>query len=959
MNCPACDSANRPGAQRCKRCAAPMPPSCRGCGSKVQPGVDLCPSCRTERVPAALGADELFGVPVEAEPTAIMSAPYEMRPRFVGRQGALDRMMKAFDDARDLRELAFVAVIGPPGSGKTRIIKELSRHVKQRTPQARFLMGPAGGTVPVPYGAFSRLLATRFGIGTADAPELARDKITAGVGDVLPAARVVEVAHLIAHLMRVGYPESPIIEPLAESPQQLEARTFIAVKRFLAADAEKAPLVLCLDELERAGAETVNLLHYLAAGLMSSPVMLLAVARPILYDVHPTFGDGEAPLERIDLGPLDDHEAESLVRELLKPVADAPAALVEHAKKLGGMPRTLFEFVRLLLEAEVIVRGLPPIDRGADAGLAPRWTVDTDRLARLRLPEHHEEILTQRLRQMAPAERDLLEKAAVCGERFWLDAVVALVRVAALDGADPDGPTLGEIAAAGDRTRLAVAQTLSRLVEREWLVESSDSQIIGEREYVFAYPPLWDVVYEGIDEASRRRYHRLIAQWLELRPEGRGEEPQEEIGRHLERAGDGDGAATRYRRAADAARARYYNDKAIRLYAQALACLGEGDMAARIHIWHDLGSVYELKGDFEQALGAFERMLRLTWVVSSRTKAAVAFNKMGRVFRRKGDLRLALDYLGRGQELFEQAGDLRGVAGSLDDVGHVMWLLGRYDDAFEKITQALQKRGQGGDKRSIAHSLSTLGNVQKDRGRFAEAENCYREALALRRDAGDRAGVITTLNNLAVLAFERGDKDGARNGWEEALAEAEDIGALPLQALALNNLGELALVEGKLEEARRRLEETISIAKDLDERLLLSEATRNLGLLELEGGNSGLAHELTTRALEIAESSGLRDYVGRALLALAEVHAATLFDADEANGETGSKAADDFFTRGVELFRQMGNEGELAKGLERFGRYKLERGDIEAGRVLIREAHALFQKLGMKKAEDITVMDDK
>jgi predicted ATPase len=234
--------------------------------------------------------------------------------------------------------------------------------------------------------------------------------------------------------------------------------------------------------------------------------MLLAVARPTLYDAHPTFGDGEAPLERIDLGALDETEAEHLVRELLRPVTDPPASLIEHAKRLGGMPRTLFEFVRLLLEAEVIVRGTP---LRSDGGLGARWSIDAERLARLRLPEHHEEILNQRLRQMAPAERDLLEKAAVCGERFWLDAVVALVRVAALDGADPDGPTLGEIAAAGDRTRLAVAQTLARLVEREWLVESPDSQILGEREYVFAYPPLWDVVYEGIDEASRRRYHRL------------------------------------------------------------------------------------------------------------------------------------------------------------------------------------------------------------------------------------------------------------------------------------------------------------------------------------------------------------------------------------------------------------------------------------------------------------------
>src|SRR5262249_32659468 len=71
---------------------------------------------------------------------------------------------------------------------------------------------------------------------------------------------------------------------------------------------------------------------------------------------------------------------------------------------------------------------------------------------------------------------------------------------------------------------------------------------------------------------------------------------------------------------------RSSTDRATRLYAAALGCLGQGDLASRIHLWHDLGSVFQLKGDHDSALGAFERMLRLAWVVASRTKAAVAFN---------------------------------------------------------------------------------------------------------------------------------------------------------------------------------------------------------------------------------------------------------------------------------------------------------------------------------------------
>ena len=137
-------------------------------------------------------------------------------------------------------------------------------------------------------------------------------------------------------------------------------------------------------------------------------------------------------------------------------------------------------------------------------------------------------------------------------------------------------------------------------------------------------------------------------------------------------------------------------------------------------------------------------MLRLSWVAASKTKAAVAFNKMGRVWRRKGDLKLALEYLERGLELFRGASDARGIAGSLDDIGKSLHMLGRYDEAHAKITEALARRGKGGDKRAIATSLSRLGDVQQDRGQYDSALTCHREAMELRKAAGDRWGVVVS-----------------------------------------------------------------------------------------------------------------------------------------------------------------------------------------------------------------------
>ena len=950
MKCPSCDTANRGGSVQCKRCGAPLPKSCAGCGDPIPDGVELCINCRTERVPAALGA-ELDELDLEELEEAGAPPQFPIRPRFVGRKALLERLSGTVERSQQRNELTFLALTGLPGVGKTRLAQELGRRVQDKLSETRVLAANCGGPGAPPFAAWQRILRERFGVTDGLTAREARERITAAVAELLPANRATEVTHLIAQLVDCPFPDSAVVEPLVETPAQLEARTFIAIKRFVQADAARRPLVLVLDDIERASPETVNLVHYLTAGLASSPVVMIVVGQPSLFDVHASFGEGEVPLERIEIGPLAELESAELFRELVKPAGLAPSQVAEHARaRLGGTPRALVELVRYLLEVGVI----------ADEKGEGKWRFEGARVPPL--PDSLEGIVSARLRAMEAAERNLLEKAAACGEAFWLDALVCLVRASAvlpsggpLSGrGDPDGPTLGEIAAAGDRTRHEVEAQLKVLERRGLLVEQPHASIPGEKEYRFAYPPWWDVIYEGIDADARRRYHRLVAQWLELRPEGRGEEQQEEIGRHLERAGDGEGAALRYRRAADAARQRFFNDKATRLYAAALECIGKHDLASRIHLWHDLGSVFQLKGEHDSALSAFERMLRLAWVVASRTKAAVAFNKMGRIYRQKGELPIALEYLERGLELFQQADDERGVAGSLDDIGQVLWMLSRYDEALDRSASALEKRRKVGDRRSIATSLLNIGNIERHQGLFDEAEACYREAHEIRTALGDKAGLAQVVSVLGVLAFQRGDTDAARRSWEQALELAESIGAGPLQASALNHLGEAALALGHRGEARTRFEAAESLARELDDRRLLSESLRNLGLLDLAAGDQQHARDKCNQALDIADAAGIRVDVGRALLALGEVHAATLFD--DTSG--AAREAETYFQRGVDLFREIRNEAELALGLERFGKYRIERGEANEGRELLSEAQAIFTRLGMRSEALRRVMGD-
>jgi len=943
VSCPNCGVPFQPDNIRCAVCGVELPPHCHGCGIEVPNGIEICIHCRTERAPAALDAQSLTSKTFEV-PDAVLPSGLDLASVFVGRTSVLEQLRERFDLCCNGRAFQFVTLMGKPGFGKTALLAQIAEHLKEEgcseEVPPRILYGRAGGHGAPPFVAFIRVLAQLFNFHEGQTSNEGREAILKGVAEVIPESRVTEVAHLVGQLMRVPFVGSPVLEPLLASPAQLEMRMFMAMRRLLAAYAEKSAVLIMFDQMERATPETVNLLHYLAAGLGSSPIMVLLAGRDAMLDLHPRFGQGEFDSVQIDLPPLEVEESAELLKALLAPCGEIPDEILAIVRsRPDSSPRLVGEMMRLLLEAGVV-----------DADTDP-WGTDLELMSDLIVPATHEGIISKRLESLAEGDRLVLEKCAACGEVFWLEAVVALIRSGSIASGEPDGPNLDVIADTGERTHQSVAEALARHQTRGFIVESEISQIRGQREYRFAYPPIWNLVYERIDAVDRCHYHQVIAQWLELRPEGGNAENQEEVARHLELAGDGSAAAQRYRRAADLARVMHLNDKAIRLYRQALACLAEQDVGTRMYLWHDMGSVYALRGDYDDALAAFEKMLRLSWVMNSRSKGGVAFNKMGRIYRQKGDLELAIQYLERGQALFDQAGDQRGIAGSLDDVAQVFRLQGHYEEALEKSSVSLEQRRRIGDARSIAVSLTNIGNIERDRGLLNEAAACHEEALSLRREVVDQDGMIMSLNALAIIDYVRGGVERGVELWQEALAISEEIGAIPHQAMLLNNLGEAAIAMGETVKARQRLEEAVQLARLMDDRRVLTDALRNISDLEVQGGNTDRARKLAEEAMDVAKRAGMREYEGRALLALGEAYGATLFDD---TGTDSAQLAKEYFASAVELFRELDNQAELAKALSQYGEFLVERGNPDGGKILLEEARHIFQKLGMKAREAVS-----
>ena len=173
------------------------------------------------------------------------------------------------------------------------------------------------------------------------------------------------------------------------------------------------------------------------------------------------------------------------------------------------------------------------------------------------------------------------------------------------------------------------------------------------------------------------------------------------------------------------------------------------------------------------------------------------------------------------------------------------------------------------------------------------------------------------------------------------------IGALPVCALVLTNLGELALFEGKLEEAKSRLEAGLEIIEDIEDRGLESECVRHLATLEKLHGRTNEARELAERALAIAKKAGLREKEAQAYLTLGDVLSNNLYDTDDDGGGLSPAAA--AYGHAIEVLRTIGNEAALGKALFAFGRYKAEAGDVADGRSMLRDAIAVFSKLGLSR----------
>lgn len=770
---------------------------------------------------------------------------------FVGRARELALLDEQLEAVVKNRAPRFIALVGPPRSGRSRLMSELQRRHDNAFSDVVSSRGypVPGRRAADPYAPFGRLLHNCLGMDDQWPEAQRRAHFQARIEALGPPALSDALETLGRFVgLRFPSPDGPVARPDAEQ------RTFASFAWYLRQRADRHPLLALIEGFDRATREGRALLAYLHQHLAGCALLMLVEVR--------AGADPPGELERAVHGvlavePLGRDATGDLLRRLVDRAQPPPANLLDTVHAVtGGRPDAVAQ-VAQSLEAHDIT----PVGGSG-------WGVDPEAALRFEFPLTAEEAARRRLADLDEPDRELLRRAAAVGPVFWRGALVPALRVPHA----PDALSAWEEAPDAE----AVDATLSRAVRLGIVHRMGDSQFPGEPELAFTRPREHELLLDELGSALRGRVHAVVAQWLEAHgAESEGQLLR--IAEHYEAGGNGKRAAWFFIRAGEQARARYATESAVAAFEQARALLDERDALALVDVHHALGALHVDAGRHEQALVCFERMLACAWVLDHQAKAGAALNRLGRLMRARSDHDRARALLEQGRQLFVAAGDAAGVAASNDDLGQVALLCGEEAEARRLFEEALRYRRAANDERAIALSMTNLARLWRDAGARVEAERALREAIELRERAGDLAGLLDSRLELAEVLLREDQLQAASAEAEIALEVARSTGARGPMARALALTAWLLVERGELPEAGPYAAEAAALAEQLGDVRSRVRALRAGGLAAPSLAR-GLI--LVGEAVALARRHGDRFETAAARLAEARLRAAVAgFDA--------------------------------------------------------------------------------
>jgi class 3 adenylate cyclase/tetratricopeptide (TPR) repeat protein/ribosomal protein L40E len=744
-----------------------------------------------------------------APPTQHLRGIEGLPAPFIGRAPELALLDALYERVIGERRPHLITLLGAPGVGKSRLIREWMRQLRQQ-PSVQDGLQRAGnplfaqplvleGRCP-PYGAgitywpLAEILRTYSGMSEGESAQAARERLFQRLRELVEGDQAVDDLHWLARQLAftVGLEGGEDVSLATRNSKEYRETLFRAWRIFFEALARRQPLLLFIDDIHWADEALLDLLEYLTQRVNDAPLLLLCPARPDLLEKRSDWGGGKRNFTLLTLEPLSSDQSYQMLDALLSPDG-LPASLRNSIlAKAEGNPFFVEEIVRML------------IDRGILVCNGQRWqTVDQDPgqtyadLLSFSLPDTIQGVLAARIDLLSIPEKRVLQHAAVAGRTFWKGALTHLAQ---------------------EMTPAPIDQALSQLLRKDFLIENerpTGMLIEHDVQYSFKHVLVRDVAYASMSRARRAREHARMAEWLERIATGRLEEFTELLAYQYHQAivafsqttsgqallhrparaqaqADLRQKATRYLiQAGDEALGKYSANQAARHYTAALDLLNgsESDLTLRSRLHEKLARAYFVLSDGDSSWEQYQQALSKSQTTSAQQRAhlyqhlTMLGTRWRAWFKRPPDLQMVRTYLDEGLALLKDQPETPELALLL--ASEAFWYLSAYfsqrldETAIQHAIASAEQAASLGERLSnpmyhseVLDALSSVyGNVSDYRA-FLEVQ---KRRLALAERIRDRAEVYDIYYTASRAYYQLSEYSQALHWANEALKVAESM----------------------------------------------------------------------------------------------------------------------------------------------------------------------------------------
>jgi class 3 adenylate cyclase/tetratricopeptide (TPR) repeat protein len=678
---------------------------------------------------------------------------------FVGREAELATLNRALETARAGRGQV-VALVGEPGVGKSRLFWEFIH--SHRTHGWLVL---EGGTAS--YGKSSvylpviDLLKSYFQIEARDEQRRIVEKVT---GKVFSLDRALEPG-LPAFLTLLDVPvDDPKWQAL--DPPARRQRTLDALKRLLIRESQVQPLSLALEDLHWVDSETQGFLDSLVESMPTASMLLLVNYRPEYQHAW----SNKSYYTQLRIDPLPPSSCEDLLDGLLGKDESMRPLKQSLIKQTQGNPFFLEESIRTLAETHALVG-----EKGAYRMAKP--------LAGVQIPATVQAILAARIDRLLPAEKHLLQAAAVIG----VDVPMPLLQAIADEGED------------------ALQKGLAHLQAAEFLYETG---LFPEVEYTFRHGLTYEVAYGSVLHERRRALHARIVETIEARYADRLGEQIERLAYHAFRG---------------------------EMWAKAVHYLSQAGSRAL-----DRSAYREAQSYFEQALTALGHLAETP---ETRQQAIDLRLGLRSSLVPQGEIEAVSKHLADAEQLASALGDQLRLARVSIATGHHLLVTGNAQEAQRWSKRAFDlSRSQNDMPLQVAVNLY-LGAACLGVAEFEQAEAHLRRTMRmlegdLLRERYGLHGLPAAIGRsyLAWSLAERGEFDEAIAVGREGVDIADAAHHAYTQSYASWGLAMPHVLRGNLAEAARVLEHADSLCREGNLPLISALVSGLLGIVRARSG---------------------------------------------------------------------------------------------------------------------------